>query len=120
MDPAGDHLAERTLLLDPCRDDPEACLGYDPTGQIFSLNDNQKGEKSIQVFHLSRRRLRMRRLETMKIVIGVMKLSAKLAAEANSGAVDEVSTLLDMMRAADSAHAGMARYIAARPKEFGI
>jgi len=120
MDPSSDVYAERTLLIDPYLDDPEDYLGYDPTGQIFSLNDNPKGKKTIDVFHLVRRRLRDVRRKKMKIVIGIVKLISNDARVANSGASDELKALLESMRAGEYEHAGVARYVAKHPREFGV
>lgn len=120
MGPSDDVHAERTLLIDPCLDDPEHYLGYDPTGQIFSLNNNAKGEKTIDVFHLFRRRLKVFRRETMEMVTGVMKLIANVAIGANSGAAEDLKAFLDDMQAGKSQHAGVARYVAKHPAELGV
>ncbi len=111
--------AEHTLLVDPCSDDPEEYLGYDPTGQIFSLNDNPEGEKTINIFHLFRRRLKVCRRKTVKTVTTVMKLIAKFAIEKPSVAED-LNALLESMQAGESQYAGVTRYVAKHPAEFGI
>ncbi len=120
MDPSGDVHAEDTLLIDPCVDDPEEYLAYDPTGQIFSLKDNPYGEKTIEVFHLSRRRLKTLRHERMKTVVCVMKFIGKVAIGANAGAAGDLQALLKRMQAGESEHAGFARYVAKHPAEFDV
>jgi uncharacterized protein (TIGR02646 family) len=119
LDPSYDIHAEQRLLIDPCLDDPEDYLGYDPTGQIFSLNDKAKGEKTIEVFHLFRRRLSVCRRDIVEAVTGVMKLIAKLAIE-NPGAAKDLNTLLESMQAGEYQYAGAARYVAKHPAEFGV
>jgi len=109
MRPSDDVSAEHALLIDPCLSDPEDYLGYDPTGQIFSLNDDPCGEKTIEVFHLRRRRLRDHRRNTMKMVKAVMKIH-----NINSGAAAEMMVLIE-----DRYHAGIARYVAKHPADFG-
>ena len=120
MDPSDDLHAEHTLVIDPCFDDPDEYLAYDPTGQIFPLKDNPYGEKTIEVFHLLRRRLKMRRRETMKAVVDVMKVITKVAIGANAGAAADLQAFLERMQAAESEHAGVARYVAKHPAEFGV
>jgi len=120
MSPSDDVRAETTLLIDPCSDNPEEYLGYDPTGQIFSVNDNVKGEKTINVFHLSRKRLRDVRRETMKIVIGIVKLISNGTVVAHSSANGELKALLESMQTGKYQYAGVARYIAKHPGEFGV
>ncbi|MBI3301391.1 MAG: hypothetical protein HYZ72_04840 [Deltaproteobacteria bacterium] len=115
MGPADDVYAERTLLIDPCFDNPEDYLGYDPTGQMFSLNDNPYGVKTIDVLHLSRRRIRVLRRRTIRIVTHVMKLIAN-----HPGAASDLRVLLEDMQAGESEYAGIARYVAKHPAEFGI
>ncbi len=120
MSPSVDFHAEHTLLIDPCVDDPENDLAYDPTGQIFPLKDNPYGKKTIEVFHLSRRRLTTLRRETMKIAVGVMKLIGRVAIGANAGAAEDLQALLEDMQADKSQHAGVVRYVARHPTEFGV
>lgn len=115
MAPRDDVYAEHTLLIDPCFDDPEDYLGYDPTGQIFSLSDNPYAETTIEVLHLSRRRLRGFRRETIKMVTGMMKLIANVPI-----AADDLKSLLTNMQASTSQYAGAARYVARHPAEFGV
>ncbi len=109
MGPSDDVSAEHTLLIDPCLSNPEDYLGYDPTGQIFSPNDDPRGGKTIEVFHLRRRRLRDYRRNTMKIVKAVMKLR-----NINYGAAAEMIALIE-----NQYHAGIARYVAKHPADFG-
>ncbi len=76
MSPDDDIYAEHTLLIDPCYDDPESYLMYDPFGQVFPLKDDPYGERTIDVLHLERRRLRDPRRKTVQEVILRLKLIA--------------------------------------------
>lgn len=63
MSPEDDIDREHTLLIDPTYDDPAWYLGFDPKGNIFALDENQYGDKTIEVFNLKRRSLvRARRI----------------------------------------------------------
>jgi uncharacterized protein (TIGR02646 family) len=117
MGPSDDVHAEHTLLIDPCFDDPEEYLAYDPTGQIFALRDNPCGKKTIEVFALVRRRLKVRRREVMAAAIGMMRLIAS-AKEADLAV--KLTALLEQMQADTAEYAGMVRYVAAHTAEFGI
>ena len=112
MKPSDDVYAEHTLLIDPCFDEPEDYLGYDPTGQIFSLSENPYGNKTIEVLGLKRRRLRDRRLDKIRIVTECVRRTGS-----NPGLR---KALLDMFAGAESCHAGVARYVVKRPSEFGV
>jgi uncharacterized protein (TIGR02646 family) len=61
LKPGGDLKREARLLLDPCEDQPEEHLRYTVDGQIVAVAGDRRGEVSIGVFHLQRRRLRDRR-----------------------------------------------------------
>lgn len=116
MGPEDDTERENPLLIDPCRDDPEEYLGYDPTGQIFALCDNVRGCTTIDVLHLKRRRLRDFRRETIKSVSDVLKLIGKAA---DSNLVDDLEAWIKRYQAPSFQHAGVSRYVAQRPAEFG-
>lgn len=117
--PSDDLHVEHTLLIDPCFDDPEDYLGYDPTGQIFSLNDPY-GEKTIDVLHLDRSLLKDLRLVTIKAVTLVVKLISSDLATTNPNAAKDLKAHLKEMQAGESEHAGVARYVAKRASEFGV
>lgn len=120
MAPEDDVQAERRLLIDPCLDNPEEYLGYDPLGQVFALNENPTekaiGETTIEVFHLARRRLRDLRRERIALVTKIMELMAIPDSTAGS----ELGALLASMQANEYGHAGVARYVSRRPAEFGL
>lgn len=115
--------AERPLLLDPCLDDPEDYLGYDPKGHVFSLDDpngtkaDDIGSNTIKVLFLDRKRLRVRREETIQFVTGLAKAISNSIAEAR--ALTACQSMLETMQGAGSQHAGLARYIVRHSSEFG-
>lgn len=118
MGPEHDLDRERRLLIDPCIDDPEEYFGYDPFGRILSLKDPQ-GSKTIEVFHLSRRRLNDSRREVIAVAGKVTKLIAKLEVSATDAAVADLNDHLEGMQRGRCQHAGVARYVANHRAEFG-
>ena len=85
-----DHLPdEQKLLIDPCYDNPEEYLGFDPKGRIFSLDDNPYGEATIKVFNLKRRRLSDLRREKLELAIEILKLAQKYEREGNEDAAQD-------------------------------
>jgi uncharacterized protein (TIGR02646 family) len=122
MSPDGNAnlLDEHTLLIDPCYDPPEVYLGFDATGQVFSLNGNPYGEATIRVFRLWRRRLRDLRREKLVGVVAILKLILKYAGEGNQGVVEDLRDLLNAEKSDDSQFAAVARYVEDNPAFFGI
>ena len=118
MGPEDELGAEQRLLIDPCRDDPEECLGYDPFGGIFSVND-PLGSRTIEVFHLQRRRLKDHRQEVIATAICVMRFVERLTVS-DADTADQLSELLERITGRQSPHAGAARYVVNRPHEFGL
>jgi len=57
--------AEDPLLLDPCRDQPAEHLTFDAAGRVSSRGESPKGERTIEVFGLNRKRLRDARLAVL-------------------------------------------------------
>jgi uncharacterized protein (TIGR02646 family) len=111
MSPAADILKEHTLLIDPCSDNPERYLGYEPDGQIFSLGKNPYGEKTIEVFHLKRRRLRDARKFQIRLVTKVLGKIKKAKSKNNRRAARDFADLLTDLCAEDSKYAGAARFV---------
>jgi uncharacterized protein (TIGR02646 family) len=61
-DPLAD---EEPLLLDPCTDQPALHLEFDATGLVSPRDGSKKGEASISIFGLNRKRLVDARLEVL-------------------------------------------------------
>ena len=75
---AGEERKERTLLLNPCRDDPAKHLEFRSDGIVLAAQDargriSKKGELSITIYALSRPRLVDRRAETAKLIAAQME-----------------------------------------------
>lgn len=124
MAPTDDHLAEAALLLDPCRDDPEAHIRFDVRGAVSPVAKSRRGKSSIDVFHLKRKRLRDQRRERIGAVVQLL-LAVIRPLEARLGpadpAVTELRAFLDGTYLADSApFAGAARWVLRDPASFGL
>ena len=65
---------EKTLLIDPCYDEPSWYLTYDVTGKIRAIDDNPYGETTIGICHLNRRRLQDRRRVKVTDVVEFVQL----------------------------------------------
>lgn len=111
MGPDNDIYREHTLLIDPCYDDPEWYLGYELNGQIFALDGNPYGDKTIEVFHLKRRRLRDARKKTIEWVIRFLRKIKKAESRGNDEAVKDFKELLQILLEESSKYVGAARFI---------
>jgi uncharacterized protein (TIGR02646 family) len=121
MSPDDDTDRETRLLLDPCADDPEPCLGYDPMGDILARDDNPKGRATIEVFHLRRRRLRDARREIIALTIAVLAAVRRLHDRGDAEAVAEFEVFLgERVTGANCEYAGAARFVRRHPDLFGI
>jgi uncharacterized protein (TIGR02646 family) len=56
--PADQLSKEKRLLVDPCADDPTKHVTFDIVGQAVAVGASKKGNASIDVFNLNRKRLR--------------------------------------------------------------
>lgn len=111
MGPDDDIYEEHTLLIDPCCDDPEWYLGYDPQGQVLALDDNDYGERTIEVFHLKRRRLRDARKPVIARAIKFLEKIETARSRDNDEAVSALTELLDEYLSDSSEYAGVVRFV---------
>ncbi|HEX6904709.1 MAG TPA: hypothetical protein VF789_33690 [Thermoanaerobaculia bacterium] len=112
---------EARLLLDPCADHPEEHLRYTVDGQVVAVAGSRKGEVSIDVFHLARRRLRDQRRNKVEAVVDLLKLIRKQEEERNEGAARDLRSFLDTWFLADGCeHAAAARAVVRDPALFGL
>jgi len=118
MSPDDDIYQEHTLLIDPCYDDPEWYLVYDPHGQIHPLEDNPYGETTIEVFHLKRRRLRDARRGVIRLTSKILAKIKKAKSIGNDDAVNDLEDLLQYMLGNDSPYAGAARFVVNNAENF--
>lgn len=119
--PQDDIHQERPLLLDPCNDDPEQHLGFTVIGQITHINNSKKGEKSIEVFHLKRRRLRDARRGIIKKMVIIFEKIQKHEAEDNITAIQSLNEILKEAFLKDCCqYAAVARAVVNDPDAFGL
>ncbi|HBL25333.1 MAG TPA: hypothetical protein DD490_00685 [Acidobacteria bacterium] len=118
----GDALArEARLLLDPCEDRPEEHLRFTVDGQIVAVTGDRKGEVSIEVFHLRRRRARDARRNVISEVVALLKLIRKSEADGRQEAAADLRRFLEDFRLADSCpYAAAARAVVRDPAVFGV
>jgi len=121
MSPHDDIRQEHTLLLDPCSDMPEEYLTFDVTGQIRSADNSHKGTVTIEIFHLTRRRLRDARREIVSETVAYLKLIQKYEAENNMAFAEEVKLLLENFLLGDNCvYAAVARAVVNDSDAFGV
>ena len=118
MSPSDDVREEDTLLIDPCLDDPDHYLGYDPTGQLFALQGNPYGNATINVMNLNRSRLRASRVDAIRAVLGAIRLL--LRDDSSASLRSDIQAFLDGLTSAGSEYAGLARHIVALRENFGL
>lgn len=112
---------EIALLIDPCNEDPEEHLTYDIKGQIHSHSGDLKGETTIKVFHLKRRRLRDMRLERINIAVDFTRLLRKVQREGSPNMETAADSFLKKHILHDSCvYAGAARAVLRDPDAFGV
>lgn len=123
MSPGDDLTAEDRLLLDPTIDDPEEHIRFDVHGQALPVQGSPRGVASIDVFHLTRKRLRDQRKVQAQYVVGMRRLLDSLESRfgAHHPAVDDARRVLETNYLADSClHAGVARWVMRDPAAFGL
>ena len=110
MEPGDDLSAEDRLLIDPCEDDPENYLGYQPNGQIFAIGSAPRGETSIDVYALHRKRLVDQRREVWGVAVKVLR-TIQLAE--NAGASEIAAPMREALQnwRERGKHAGVVRFV---------
>lgn len=118
---ADDIEREKPLLLDPCADRPEAELRYTPLGNIEpAVPGESRATATIEVFHLTRRRLADRRKEHLDTVIVLLQTLNRLRALSASDAAEFEADLERKFFADTAPFAGAARQILRDPDAFGV
>lgn len=117
MVPGDDLDAESRLLIDPCGDDPEDYLRYEADGRIFPVNKAPKGEKSIEVYALNRKRLVTRRQKVWGEAVNFLKL-IRLAQSAGDDAAARLARKMLEERMERGEHAGVVRFVEKNRKVF--
>jgi uncharacterized protein (TIGR02646 family) len=98
MSHTADPTLEQPLLLDPCRDRPEQFLTVDLRGKVLARDGNLRGETSIRVFHLNRRRLQRVRRGLAEKAIRIARNIRTLEQQGNAAGVKAFrETMTDFM-----------------------
>lgn len=112
---------ESPLLLDPCIDKPEEHFSYDPLGNIIAINQSVRGDATIRICHLDRRRLTKARKKVINDIARLLELRQNFDL---SGLFGEALILNDIIYEnyikIGSQYAGAARCVFEKPDEFGI
>jgi uncharacterized protein (TIGR02646 family) len=112
---------EQNLLLDPCADQPEEHLRYDVEGEILAKTGDDRGESTIRVLHLTRKRLRDNRRRTVAAVVKALRVLRTRADLGVNAGLDEISSYLEGQFFGDQCeHAGVARFVQSNPDLFGL
>lgn len=120
MDHTHDVAVEEPLLLNPCEDDPELHLAYEPTGRIITLNGSSKGRVSIQILRLHLRRLTNLRRDTLDIVQEMLAMRNRTQERGEEEATQEINNILKTMADSNRQFAGMVRFFLNNPAALGF
>jgi len=121
MTPTSDIKKEKHMLLDPCHDEPECFLTYNINGDIIPVNNNDKGEATIKICNLRRRRLRVRRRTIINRTREFLSLMLGLETQNRRKAyVKKGKYLYKYFLAPNCEFAGAARAVYRDPDVFGI
>ena len=116
----GNENREGRLLIDPCRDRPEAHLKYNVRGEIEPRNSSRKGKKSIEVFNLSEPRLKEARKDLIQVLIELFKIRKEFTSTDCQPGLGYVNGLLARFASDAGEFSGLVRHILADPETFGI
>lgn len=120
------------MLLDPCRDDPEQHIRFNPLGDSLPVQASPRGTVSIRVFHLRRKRLKdQRRIRIERVVarlreIEKLRLFVATLADPDASAVGQqfLATAKDNFHqeylANDCDFAATGRWVLRDPASFGL
>jgi uncharacterized protein (TIGR02646 family) len=104
--------AEEPLLLNPCVDRPEEHLAYTATGEVLSVSKSDRGDATIKICNLNRRRQKRFRCHVLE---RLFRRLAELQALRQVGMPAEIAALTQAIShnylAGDCFYAGMARYV---------
>jgi uncharacterized protein (TIGR02646 family) len=121
MNPDDDLAREDPLLLDPCDPsrDPERYLLYNAKGEIFpSPTGGRRAEATIQVFHLTRKRLREARELVVRRAVKVLDLRQEVRGRFDAGLLQKIDAVLDELVADSASFAAAARCVVRDPTAF--
>lgn len=107
---------ETPLLLDPCSDQPEQHLRFDATGKVSALNGSDKGDATIRVFGLNRRRLVRSRQAALGMISGLIDNLVAKGMLRN----DAITSVLDTFCEPQYSYSALAVAVRADPARFGL
>jgi len=108
---------EESLLLDPCRDDPKEHLRFRENGEIFALDESDRGSKTIEVLFLDRADLNVARRTRVRVVCWLLEQAGYLRA---IGQVERAGRIEGLCVDADAPYAAAARAVLRDPAAFGL
>lgn len=119
--PSDDLAREERLLIDPCMDDPEQHLAYDPAGQIRPAANSDMGDTTIDLLALDAARLRRARRQRLATVVQLLRLcDAVLSNQVGADAKREARKTLALLDEPHQPFAGLTRYVLKHRTEFGL
>ncbi len=113
MDHGGDITREQPYLIHPILEDPELHMAFMPDGMAFGLTE--RGNRTIEICHLNRKRLKAERQMKIAAVVKVVELK--------SDALDQdfamkISGILTSAASNDAPFAAVARDVLRAPERF--
>jgi len=117
---SNDLRKEKPLLLDPCKDKPERHLTYDVMGAIHGLS--VRGETTIRICFLHRRRLQRRRADRITAICGIIKVIKRLESKGRKREAKLFRTrIIEKQFLADCCQfLAVSRAVVGNPTLFGI
>lgn len=113
--------SERSLLIDPCWDTPSWYISFDPSGQIFAVDDCQYGDCTINVFNLERRRLRRKREVKVRECVEALDIIGGLKASGRKADAAKMSSWYKRNLAGNGvAYSAIALAVYKSPSRFGV
>jgi uncharacterized protein (TIGR02646 family) len=112
---------EKYTLLNPCIDNPKQYLTFGIEGQILSVDDNKRGEATIEIFNLFQRRLKIERKKVINNIIVLLQTINKFEAIGHNSVVKELNIFMKKTFLSDNCnYSAVARAIVKNPDAFGV
>jgi uncharacterized protein (TIGR02646 family) len=112
----GDLTTERPLLLNPCLDEPELHISFAPDGSPIALSE--RGQKTIEICHLGRKRLCDDRLEVLDAVKRLINIRQQAQKAGIQALLELVEGALESCALNKALYAGVARAVMRNPQWF--
>lgn len=126
--PGFDLALEKSLIIDPCLDNPENYITFGLDGTPVAIDNNPKGRTSIAVFHLDEDKLNRARQKIIAYYVRALKqLSRDIESSQNypnnpryKELVKESEKELDNMTSNEAQFAAVARAVKKNPMDYLI